>query len=154
MALNSTGIASAVAALSVTGVTIKDIDEIPDAVDIRNLPIMYPSPSEWMRGASAEPSTGSTTFGTPSARMWTFNRIFRYVYLHAPAGTGRGIAEHYSAMTAKVDAILEAFTLLDISDIDVMTIEIGTYGKIGDPAESQSFYGCLIDLQMRERVNP
>lgn len=153
MALSSTTIATAIAALSVSGVTIKDITSVPDSITVRDCPILYPSPAQWMAGGTAEPGTGSTTFGTPSTRSWTFNRTYKYVYLHAPAGSGRSIAEHYSGLTSKADSIFEALVTLDVSGVDVMAVTMGEYGVLNDPSETNKYFGFLVDITLRERIN-
>lgn len=149
MALNSAGIHAAIAALSVSGVTIKDLSGIPMAIAERDCPIFFPIKKT---GGTAEPSTGSTTFGTPTTRMWTFNREFEYIYLHTPVGTGRGIAEHYTAMSAKEDLILTALTTLDVSGVDVMNIRTTEYGEEVGPA-STAYYGYKVIITLREKVN-
>jgi hypothetical protein len=149
MALNSAGIHTAIAALTVSGVTIKDLSGMPSKVTSRECPIFYPVGKG---GGTSEPSTGSATFGSPTGRMWLFNRRFEYVYLHAAVGEGRGITEHYSAMSAKEDAILTALLALDVSGVDVMNIETTEYGIGLDPSDNQ-FYSFKVVLTLREKVN-
>lgn len=152
MSLSSANIAAGIAALTVTGVSIKDIDEIPQQIQPRDCPILFPHPDGWMGGASAEPSTSAATFGTPSTRMWIFNRTFQYVYLHAPVGAGRGIADQYPGLAAKADAISEALTTLDVSNVDVKNVAVGTFGVLADPSGGQ-FYGFILTITVREKVN-
>jgi len=152
MSFSSTAIATGIAALSISGVTVKDITAIPENVKERDCPILFPSPDSWMGGANGEPSEGPTTFGTTTSRLWTFNRVYRYVYLHAPVGAGRGIKDFYSAMATKADAIITAITTLDISDVDVKNVAIGDFGVITDPVGS-SFFGFMVDITLRERLN-
>jgi len=149
MALNSAGIHTAIAALSVSGVTIKDLSGIPTQVTSRECPIFYPTRKT---GGTSEPSTGAATFGTPTTRMWLFNRTFEYIYLHAAVGEGRGITEHYTAMSAKEDALLTAIIALDVSGVDVKLVETTEYGIEVDPAGNQ-FYGCKVNITLREKVN-
>jgi hypothetical protein len=150
MALNSAGIHTAIAALSVTGVTIKDLAGIPTRVTSRECPIMFPLKKT---GGSAEPSTGPSGFGTASTRPWTFNRGFEYVYLHAEAGEGRSISEHYEAMSAKEDLILTALTTLDVSNVDVIKVETTEYGVMLDPSGVNRFFGFKVITTLRERIN-
>jgi hypothetical protein len=153
MALNSGAIATGIAALSITGVTVKDITAIPDQVNAsRDCPILFPHPNEWMAGGNGEPETGSASFGTASARSWIFARTYKYVYLHAPTGSARGIADHYSAMSAKADAIETAFTLLDLNYVDVKTISVSEFGVLQDPSGA-SFYGFTVTVTLREWIN-
>lgn len=154
MALNSLAITSAVAALSIPGMTVLDVSGIPNQVQVRDCPIMYPAPVGLVRGKSAdESSRGAATFGTPTTRYWVFGRTYNYTYLHAPVGAGRGLYEHFSAMLTAQDAIMTALTALDVDTVDVAGIEISAMsGTMKDPAES-SFYGFSVALTMRERLN-
>lgn len=153
VSLNSPAIAAAIAALSVSGVTIKDLSGIPQQVQPRECPILYPSPSGWNQGGSAELSQkGPATFGTPTTRYWEFDRTYNYTYLHAPVGSGRGLYEHYTAMTTNEDAIMSILTTLDIATVDVNGVKISAFGTVQDPAGS-SFYGYTVSITMRERLN-
>jgi len=149
---SSSTIATGIAALSITGVTVKDITAIPERVEARDCPILFPSPDGWMTGGNGEPSEGSTTFGTATTRLWTFNRSYKYIYLHAGVGSGRGLKDHISAMSGKADAILTAISALDVSDVDVKNMTIGEFGVLTDPA-GKSFYGFILDITLRERLN-
>lgn len=149
MALNSAGIHTAIAALSVSGVSIKDLSGIPMAVAERDCPIFFPLKKI---GGTAEPSTGSVTFGTPSTRYWLFNREFEYIYLHTPVGTGRNIAEHYAAMSAKEDLILTALLTLDVDGVDVMNVRTTEYGQEVGPADT-AYFGFKVIITLREKVN-
>jgi hypothetical protein len=152
MALNSAAIATGIAALSIAGVTVKDITAIPDQVQARDCPLLFPHPAEWKSGGNSEPEDGSTTFGTAASRSWIFARVYKYVYLHAPVGSGRGILDNYSAMSIKEDAIATALTQLDLSGVDVKTISVSEFGVLQDPSGA-SFYGFTVSVTLREWIN-
>ena len=152
MSFSSTAIASGIAALSISGVTVKDIDEIPESVLSRDCPVLFPSPDGWMTGGNGEPGEGPTTFGTPTTRLWTFNRGYRYVYLHSQVGAGRGLLDVISAMSTKADAIITAITKLDVTDVDVKNVAISEFGVLTSP-DGKSFFGFTVDITMRERLN-
>ena len=161
MSLDSRTIATGIAALSVTSPTtgkkivIKDIDGIPQQVQARDCPIMFPHPNNWMQGGNG--GTGNTegadTFGAASKRYWMFARTYQYVYLHAMAGTDRGIYVHYKPAGANLDAIQTALTTLDLASVDVLSMTALNFGLIEDPVSGQ-FYGCIIDVKLMERLNP
>jgi hypothetical protein len=152
MSLDSGAIATAIAGMTITGVTIKDITGIPQQVQPRDCPILFPHPDEWKQGGNGEPSDGSTTFGTPTGRTWIFNRTYKYVYLHASVGAGRGIYEQYTDMSDKEDAISTALTQLDITSVDVKSVSISSFGTLKDPA-GNGFYGFLVSITFREWIN-
>jgi hypothetical protein len=150
MSLSSATIATGIANLSVTGVTIKDVTAIPESVNARDCPILFPSPDGWLLGGNPD---GPTTFGTPSTRYWVFDRGFDYVYLHAPVGSGRGLIDNIPAMATKLDLIMTAITLLDLTNVDVKGVSCSAFGLLVDPA-GNSFYGCHVQITIREVLNP
>ena len=156
MALNSLAIATGIAALgpiTASGtINILDITAEPQQVQPRDCPVMFPMPNGWMGGGNNEPSDGPETFGTPTTRSWVFNRSYKYVYLHAPAGAGRGLLDNNPGMSQNADAIISALVQLDLTNIDVKNVGIGQFGVLQDPAGSK-FYGYLVTVMLRERIN-
>lgn len=150
MSFSSTAIASGIAALSISGVTVKDLTSIPQSGDQTICPILFPSP-EWVSGGNGEPADGATTFGTATTRLWQFNRVYKYIYLHCQVGAGR-LADIYSGMSSKADAIMKAFTTLDVSDVDVQNVSLGEFGALQDPA-GKYFHGFTVSVTLRERLN-
>ena len=152
MSFSSTTIATAIAALTISGVTVKDITAIPEQVAARDCPILFPSPDGWMGGSNGEPEDGPTTFGTVTTRLWQFNRVYHYVYLHEVVGATRGLKDIYSALATKADAIITAITRLNVTDVDVKNVNISNFGVLSDPA-GNSFFGFSLDITLRERLN-
>lgn len=150
MSLNSGAIATGIAALTVTGVTIKDVTAIPEAVDGRACPILFPSPDGWLLGGNPG---GPATFGTPTTRYWQFDRNFDYVYLHAKVGEGRGLRDHIALMATNLDAIMTELTELDLANVDVIGIQCSAFGVLLDPA-GNDFFGCHVQITVREVLNP
>lgn len=152
MSVSVATIATGIAALSISGVTIKDVTAIPETVSGRDCPILFPSPDGFMLGGNGEPETGPTTFGTPTTRLWTFNRTYHYVFLYEQAGATRGLKDVISGMAAKVDLIIAGITTLDLADVDVMRINVSNMGVIEAP-DGKAFFGCLFEITIRERLN-
>ena len=151
MALNSAAITAGMAALTVTGVTIKDTGTLPAKITVRDTPILIPLLDQFTAGGN---DGGNSTFGTPGTRYWEYTRIFRYLYLHAIAGAVRVPADVAGAMLTKQDLLMEAIAELDIASVDVMGITCSAFGVFSDPSESERFYGFALDIQFREKVNP
>jgi len=153
MALNATAIAAGIAALSITGVTVKGITNIPDSITPRDCPLLMPNPTDWIAGGiGGEVASGATTFG--AGALWEFERAYNYLYIHAPAGEGRGLRDHFSDMATELDAIITALTGFNyvFADVDVVQIDNGGFATIVDPAGKQ-FYGCEITVTLKERIN-
>jgi hypothetical protein len=151
MALSATTITAAIAALTITGVTIKDISGIPDQVLDRDCPILFPMPGTWLGAGSGLPDE-ETTFGTPSTRYWVAHRVYKYVFLHSIVGAGRGVSEQYNAATAYMDSIPTALVQLDVATVDVEGITFQPLGVVQGP-DGTKFIGSVFDIAMRERIN-
>ena len=152
MALNTAGITAAVAAMSVSGVTITDINTMDVHIEQRDCPVMIPAPGEWKGGSSGSPDN-ETTFGAPGTRYWMVHQTFRYVFVQAVVGAGRDINDWYLKASQNADAIWTAITALDISGVDVQGINMGHIGTIQDPSGNK-LIGCFFDITFRERINP
>ncbi len=152
MALNSAAISAAIKALSISGMkTIRDVDGIPESVDGRSLPIMFPDPTSWMEAGQGAPEE-ETTFGTPTTRMWTVHRSFNYIWLYDVLGSGRGLKSYYVGGSTMLDAIVTALIALDVSAVDVEGVSHTRLGVISDAAESKQFVGAFITVKIRERI--
>jgi hypothetical protein len=150
MSLDSAAIATGIAALDVDGITILDVTAIPESVTVRDCPLMFPSPDGWLTGGNQE---GPATFGTPTSRYWTFQRNFDYVYLHTQVGVGRGLRDHIGPMATNMDTIMTALTELDLANVDVLGVQCTAFGQLLDPA-GNSFFGCHVQITVREVLNP
>lgn len=148
MALDSAGIATAIAALNISGVNIKDLTAIPEGTTARLIPVLFPDPAGWMGDQLAE----MRTFGAAASRYWEVTRNLRYIYCHAPIGSGRGLFEHHQDMTQAADLIIEAFLELDVSGVDIISVGIGEFGPVADPSGNQ-FHGFSVFVTVRERAN-
>lgn len=151
MTLSTSSITAGIAAINISGLSIKDITAIPEQVQPRDCPILFPHPVQFIQGGAGG-EEGLETFGTPTSRFWLFNRTYRYLFLYAPVGSTRGMIDIYSGYVSKIDSIMESITELDVTDVDVRNITVSELGVIEDPAGSK-FYGCTIDIMVREKVN-
>ena len=149
MALNAAGIATAIAALPISGVTVLDISAVPETGDLRQVPVLFPNPSNWIAGGIGGLGEGPATFGPG---MWLFQRAFSYLYLHAPVGSGRALSDHMRGMSVNLDAILTALTTLDVAGVDVLEIDNSDFNVITDPAGAQ-WYGFQVTVAMEEKIN-
>jgi hypothetical protein len=149
--MNTAAICAGIAAISVTGVTVKDIDEIPEVVSTRDVPILYPQVDQFTSGGNDE---GPSTFGAAGARYWEHTQTMRYLYLHAIAGSGRGINDHVAPLLVNRDALVEQVMELDIAGVDILGVTVSAFGVFTDPSESQRFIGFTLDIRAREKVNP
>lgn len=147
MALQADTIATSIAALSVSGVTLKDLDEIPEEVSARDCPIVYPRPDGFMSGlAVARRSTG---VGSAAEKDITYQ--LNYAYLHSAVGEGRGLFDVYQDMVQKFLAVLDALLADDALNgaIDIEPQGITQFGLMVDPSGNY-FHGANVVLNVLE----
>jgi hypothetical protein len=157
MAISVTTIATSIAALSVSGVTIKDLTQIPEAVYPRDCPILFPQPEPFMSDLRINrQSLGSGTYKKDV--LYTL----RYVYLHQPVDSGRGLYDIYQTMTGNVCAILDAILLNDALSgaIDITPQGVISMGLFEGPRDQRNssdqkkegalFWGCELLFDVTE----
>lgn len=150
MALVTSAIATEVAALSVTGLTIKDTTSIPQQVQPRDCPLLFPDPDQFV-GAS---SVARRTFGGPAGAYWEEVLPLTWRYFHTETGAGRGIKDFFQAMLAKRDAIVTALMegAYTTSGADIRGIGITQFGQVTDPSDAK-FFGFLITVTFWQQVH-
>jgi hypothetical protein len=149
MSLAAVTLANSIAAISVSGVTMKDLDQIPQEATARDCPMVYPKPDGFLSGLAIE----RDSFGGAAAKM-TARYTLTYVYLHSPVGTGRGLFDVYQDVVTKALSVLDAILATATLDgaVDVMPQDILEFGPVSDPS-GKTFHGCLIALNCVEFIN-
>ena len=151
MGLEITAICNSIAGLSITGVTLKDLDEIPEGVDPADCPILYPEPDGLLSNIGVEPVSLST--GTSRQANVTYN--LRYTFLHSAVGEGAGLFDVFPDMIAKVVLILNAVLTNDyITGLqDFQVVSIANFGPVTDPSASMTFHGTQFEFSVLELWN-
>jgi hypothetical protein len=139
MGLHLATVADSIAGLTVSGVTIKDIDQIPPDVT-RLTPILFPEPLNYVTNFSmSRDSTGTDTDARKTA-VYDLN----YTFCFSPVGSDRPLAL-YNEMVAKVvlivNDILENSTITGCVDIELQNIP--AFGPVPDPAGNM-YDGCRL----------
>ena len=141
-------VADSISKMTVTGVTMKDINEIPDAGQML-CPVMFPQPNGFVTGLSVE----RMSFGGAGTAKMDMNYILNYVYLHAETGTGISSFDAYSGIITNLAVIIKAILTND-NITGCVDMEINTIGEIGtivDPA-GNSFWGVLVSFKILEQI--
>ena len=145
-------VTNSIAALSVSGLTIKDIDEIPVRVYGRDCPILYPEPLDFITGWEVE----KMTFGRTTTVKWMMRYNLTYTLLYAPVGSGRGF-ELFAPTIAKAclfyDKLMESHPLTGAEL--VVPVSIGVPGIMYDvtgpgAGDAEAFYGVRLTIQVQE----
>ena len=149
MALAFATVTNSIAALSVSGVTIKDIDECIAEVLERDCPLIQPGPI-FITNLSVERDSQ----GPGSSALKTATYTFNYRMFFAPAGAGRGYFDLFDGMIAKAGLFLDAIITDDAltGTVDISPVGVLDFGIVTDPSEV-AFHGCDFQLQVQEFVN-
>jgi len=147
MTLAITTITNSIAALSVSGLTIKDIDEIPQGLSDRDCPILTPDPDNFITGFKAKADSLDKT-------RWTVTYTLNYILLYAAVGSGRTtVMEKFSGMVSKafafIDAVAAALTLTGSVDWEPGVVDKFDIVTIGE----NSFHSCHVSIEITEFIN-
>lgn len=149
MAMEIATIIDSISALSVDGLKICDLNEIPEVVDARQ-PVIYPKPDGFITSLVLE--LDSFGGGSTAKMHITYNITYRLCY--APVASGRGLFEVYPQMVAAayrfLDAVIAIDTLTGVEDI--RPADALNFGPVADPSGNY-FHGCDIVLAVMEFIN-
>lgn len=151
MTLQLLTVAETIAALQVDGLSIRDIDDIPAEVGIREA-LLIPKP-DYVTDFVME----RVSFGGASAKMdVTYTLNYRLCY--APSGGDRVLTiSVWSGVVDMVARIWDAFLAIGVFDADhtevveVVPLAPSNMGIVNDPAD-RAFYGCDLAFQVTEFV--
>jgi hypothetical protein len=150
MGLQIATITSNIAALSISGVTILDIDEIKEGIKERDGATFFPNPIGFVTDLRVEP----VTLGSAGARSYNVWYSLHYVLAYAPIGSGRGIFDKYPSMVATafsiIDALIANDALAGTQEFQVQSIP--EFGPVSDPS-GKMHHGCQIVIDIMEFVN-
>lgn len=143
--LHVADVAAAIAALDIDGVTVYDLDQMPQAVDERACPALGPSASDPSFLTEWE-ARRLTTQGN-----WQNVYTLNYSLFQAKVAKGRGLFEQYPAMVAKAAAVVEAFQRITRVDgcKHIAVAGMPAFGPVFD-ASGQQFHGCTVSLRVHE----
>lgn len=150
MSLQTSSIISGIAGLSVSGVTIRDLDEIPEAVPASDLPVLFPEPGNPMSNLVVT----RDTMGAGLAK-WTVTYNLTYTFCHHQPGEGYGLFDKYGDMVDKATAILDALIEADLNAngaVELTVDNVLNFGPVLDPAGNQ-YHGCQFVLHVTEFIN-
>ena len=136
-------VTNSIAALSVTGVTIKDIDEIPSRVDAYDCPILYPEPVDFI--------TNFTVTDASFQGQYDVEYDMNYAFLYAQVGEGSELLSHYSGFVEKVCLIVDrVLASVNITGCVEFTWNgVANFVSLPDPA-GNIFHGCRVIFHAKE----
>jgi hypothetical protein len=139
-------VAAAIAGLTISGVTMRDIDEIPDSAALL-CPLMLPQPDNFVTNLAYS----RETFGSMGAAKMNTSYTLNYAYLHCEVGSGLNTYASYAGIISKLELILETIMSNDVINgaVDIQVESIGNIGVIPDPAGVQ-YWGLLFSFRVLE----
>lgn len=139
-------VAASIAGLTISGVTNKGIDAIPESASML-CPLLIPQPDNFVTGLTY----ARQTVGSMGSAKIDCNYTLNYVYLHCETGSGINTYAPYAGIISKLETILEKILANDVVSgaIDIQISSIGTIGTIQDPAGNQ-FWGLMFSISVLE----
>lgn len=139
-------VADSISNLTISGVTIKDIDAIPDTARML-CPLLIPQPNNFV----SDIAVSFETFGSNGSAKINTNYTLNYVFLFCETGSGINAFAAFSGLMTKLSAILVAINSNDTitGAVDVRINSIGNIGVIVDPAGIE-FWGLEFSLRVLE----
>jgi hypothetical protein len=148
-------IAVSIAALTIPGVTaggvtipavtVLDLDQMPDAVDARRLPLLGPSSHE--PAFLTDWESLRVSFQGNQRNTYTLN----YTLFFAPVGAERGLFKQYPAMVACAQTVVGVFQAHpSVTGCQQLTVlGLPRFGPVFD-ASGQQFHGATLALRIIE----
>jgi hypothetical protein len=146
VALNPVNVANSISQLVIPGVTIKDLNEVPQGGALV-LPVLFPQPNDFI--TDTEPVTQSFGLGTTAAI--DFNYTLHYVFLFAEAGSGISQMDVLPPLIEQIKLILEAILANDVVTglVDMKLAGLEGLGIVQDPS-GKEYWGAMFSLRCLE----
>jgi len=146
MAISIVTVADSISKISVSGLTIKDLDEMLEKVTDRDTPVMMPGPT-FITGIDIE----DMALGTGAVRHLDVSYVLNYRFFFEEVGESRELKDVYAAMMTKLSLLIDALIINDVvtGAIDLQHISIIGDGTVTDPV-NELFFGFDIGLSIME----
>lgn len=145
MTLHLAEVAAAVAALDIPGIAVLGLNEMPQALTNRPLPLLAPS--------SHEPSflTDWEAVRLTTQGNYRNSYTLNYKLFQASAGKDRGLFTQYPEMVANAQKVVDAFQAI-VAVAGCKRIELAAMPQFGPVPDSsgQIYHGAVISLRITE----
>ncbi len=145
MAIGWRTVMSSIAALSVSGVTIKDVDEVPE--DVTGLGSIFMPLAAFITDFRVEPQS----YGGGESALMDIYYTLNYRFYLAPVAAGRGFLSVLDLLVDKLALLLDALIAIGVitGAEGIRPVAISNYGTVFDPSDNQ-FWGCDIAIEILE----
>ncbi len=145
MALSPVALSESIAALDVRGLTLFTLAQVPQALDERKCPQVYPVPENFLILEDSQ----QITFGERG--LWQHTYLVTYRYVQAPVGQERGLSKILPGKAAGYARFIQAITrnaqLLGAAQ--VKPANTPEWGVLQDPS-GQQFEAADLALRVIE----
>jgi len=150
MALALATVANSIEALTITGLTIYDLDNVPASVDVRTTAALVPL-SDYVTGFIL----AHDTFGAGNTAEMTVTYTVNYRLFYSIYGAGRtDLLEKQAGLIAMVAAIWDSVITNDslTGCVNIEPVGVTGIGIVMDPTNHE-FLGCNMSFTVMEFVN-
>ena len=146
--VNFATVADGISNISIAGITVKDIDAIPDSVTML-CPILIPQPNDFI----SDIQVTRMSYGGAGSELLNMTYSLNYVFLQAQAGSGISAFSTYAGLISNLAAIIKAVLQNDNINgaVDMEMKSAPSIGVITDPAGNE-YWGCLISFSVTEHL--
>jgi hypothetical protein len=154
MSIQFSTVTESISNLSVTGLVIKDTDEIPAEVGLRKPAVLIPLPD-----IITDFSMVRDSFGGGSTAKMTVTYVVNYRLLYEPIGENRAkTIKAFDGLKKMIGLILDAVLAIEVFNddhteiVDIVPVTVRNMGIVNDPAD-RAFYGADFQFMVSEFVN-
>jgi hypothetical protein len=140
--IDFTTVTHSIASLSISGVTVKDVHELSDALKMTDH-LLVPRPDNFITGLTVTPAE-------VSKQNLDVRYTLHYQYFHCAIGGGmNGLFSAYSGLIDKIALIIVAFSKHETltGAVDNLTLTIDRIGPIPDAA-GNAFHGAEMSINI------
>lgn len=143
-AIDFTTVTNSIAALSISGVTVRDADQIA-ASRLAESAVLSPRPEDFVTNFAVTPDE-------ITKQKFTVRYTLNYVYFHSQIGTMTFSV--YQSMLTNLAAILVAMINNHVISgaLDTDAPKLSRFGSVFDPA-GNAYFGCVISLDIMQFLN-
>ena len=146
IALSYVTVADNIANLSISGVTVRTVSNIPQAGQMV-MPILFPQPN----GFITEIGVKNQSVGPNTAAAIDFEYVLHYVFLSCELGSGLSQLDPYSSLNQKLELIWETIMTNDTVTglVDMRLNGVEGLGQVDGP-DGGKYWGALFSLKCLE----
>lgn len=147
MAANVTTVATWIAGLSVDGLAIRDLSNIPEEVFPHQCPLLTPEPAQFVSNVVHT----RISFRVGVARSYSLTYTLCYKLFYAPVAEGISLFSNYRGMVDKWSAVLTEIIENETPSgaYDIRPTGNPVFGPIADQT-GNVYHGCQFDLLVTE----